>query len=146
MEPVSLSRRMRSARKIEDKQMALKAYHASEIPRWHKPPSFSPLLNHRMVHVPTAPVVPRAVLLLPPTVAANNSPTHQFPPPDPPPLSTTSVTTTLSHPSPSSFRRLIDHEMQIRRERGTCFRCDECFPPGYLCKQKTLQVLWVMDE
>ena len=86
------------------------------------------------------------MLLLPPIVAVNNSPTHQFPPPHPPPLSTTSIATALSHPSPPSVRRLTNREMQIRRERGLCFPCDERFSSGHCYKQKTLQVLWVMDK
>ena len=146
LEPVGLSGKMTAAQNIEDKQMALKAYHVSEIPRWHKPSSLSSLLSHRTMHVPTVLAVPRAMRLLPPTIAANNSPTHQFPPPHPPPFSTTSITTTPSHPSPPSFRRLTNCEMQIRRERGLCFHCDERFSPGHRYNQKTLQVLWVMDE
>ena len=146
MEPVGLSRKMRAAQKIEDKKMALRAYHTGEIPRWHKSPLLNPLLSHRTVHVPNAPAVPQTVRLLPPTATANNSPTHKFPPPHPPPLSTTSITTAPSHPSPPPFRRLSNREMQIRRERGLCFPCDERFSPGHRCKQKKFQVLWIMDE
>ena len=36
--------------------------------------------------------------------------------------------------------------MQARRERGLCFRCDERFTQGHHCKQKSLQVLWVIDK
>ena len=36
--------------------------------------------------------------------------------------------------------------MQEKREKGLCFQCDERFSPGHRCKQKTLQVLWVIDD
>ena len=36
--------------------------------------------------------------------------------------------------------------MQEKRSKGLCFRCDENFGPGQLCKQKDLQVLRVLDE
>ena len=36
--------------------------------------------------------------------------------------------------------------MQEKRSKGLCFRCDEKFRPGHHCKQKELQVLWVLDD
>ena len=36
--------------------------------------------------------------------------------------------------------------MQTHREKGLCFHCDERFSTRHRCKQKAMQVLWVMDE
>ena len=78
LEPVGLSRKMRAAQKIEDKKMALRAYHAGEIPRWHKTPALNPLLSHCTMHVPNAPAVPQAVRLPHPSIPTTppTSPLH----------------------------------------------------------------------
>ena len=44
-----------------------------------------------------------------------------------------------------SFKRFSDVELQRRRERGLCYKCDEKFHPGHLCKNKELQVLVFQD-
>ncbi|XP_031263269.1 uncharacterized protein LOC116121451 [Pistacia vera] len=46
------------------------------------------------------------------------------------------------------FRRLTEAEIQVKRERGLCFRCDEKFGPNHRCKSKSLQILlaWEDDE
>uniref|UniRef100_A0A1S8ADV7 Aminoacyl-tRNA ligase n=1 Tax=Citrus limon TaxID=2708 RepID=A0A1S8ADV7_CITLI len=45
-----------------------------------------------------------------------------------------------------TFKRLTETEIQDKRAKGVCFRCDEKFSPGHRCKDKSLQVLTVCDE
>lgn len=42
-------------------------------------------------------------------------------------------------------RRLSDSELQKKREKGLCFRCDEKWGPGHRCKKKELSVLLIHD-
>ena len=53
-----------------------------------------------------------------------------------------------SHPplSPYSFRQMTNIEMQDKRSKGLCFRCDEKFAWGHRCKRKELHVIWVWDD
>ncbi|XP_024024262.1 uncharacterized protein LOC112092399 [Morus notabilis] len=46
----------------------------------------------------------------------------------------------------SKFCRLSDEEVQQRRAKGLCFRCDERFSPGHRCKNRQLQVLLVAED
>lgn len=46
----------------------------------------------------------------------------------------------------TSFRRLADDEIQRRRAKGLCYRCDEKYGPGHRCKNRQLQVLLVSEE
>ncbi|XP_024028604.1 uncharacterized protein LOC112093764 [Morus notabilis] len=46
----------------------------------------------------------------------------------------------------ASFRRLTDDEIQRRRAKGLCYRCDEKYGPGHRCKNQQLQVLLVSEE
>nr|GEX17453.1 putative mitochondrial protein [Tanacetum cinerariifolium] len=46
----------------------------------------------------------------------------------------------------SQFKRLTESEMAEKRSKGLCFKCDEKNGPGYQCKSKSLQVLWVDEE
>ncbi|KAK2367913.1 hypothetical protein QL285_081155 [Trifolium repens] len=39
------------------------------------------------------------------------------------------------------FKKLTDAELQDRRVKGLCFRCDEKFGPSHKCPSKQLQVL-----
>ena len=48
--------------------------------------------------------------------------------------------------TPSKFRHSTEAEMQEKREKGICFRCDEKFGLGYRCKKKELQVLLVYGD
>ena len=130
---------MRAAQKIEDKQLALRAYQDGHMQRWSKPTRLDTFASLCAAHVNVMPTVPRAMRPLPLTALAMNSPLHPQPPHPP---------TSFPPPRliPPPFRRLIECEMQARRERGLCFRCDERFAPGHRCKKKSLQVLWVMDE
>lgn len=52
--------------------------------------------------------------------------------------------TTSPHPE-KQIRRLSHEEMQQKREKGLCFRCDEKFSPGHRCGSRELQVL-VLNE
>ena len=40
---------------------------------------------------------------------------------------------------------MIETEVQARREKGLCFRCDEKFVPGHRCK-KELQIMIVHED
>ncbi|KAL9444267.1 hypothetical protein AB3S75_017449 [Citrus x aurantiifolia] len=42
-------------------------------------------------------------------------------------------------------RRLSDSELQKKREKGLCYRCDEKWAPGHRCKKKELAVLLTYD-
>lgn len=42
-------------------------------------------------------------------------------------------------------RRLSDSELQRKRERGLCYKCDEKWAPGHACKRKELGVLVTHD-
>ena len=42
-------------------------------------------------------------------------------------------------------RRLSDSELQKKREKGLCYRCDEKWAPGHRCKKKELTVLLTYD-
>ncbi|XP_010533307.1 PREDICTED: uncharacterized protein LOC104809111 [Tarenaya hassleriana] len=44
------------------------------------------------------------------------------------------------------FRKLSDPEVEDRRRKGLCFRCDERYFVGHRCKQKELQVLMVTED
>lgn len=43
-------------------------------------------------------------------------------------------------------RRLSDREFQEKREKGLCYRCDEKWRMGHVCKRKELSVLIVNDD
>ncbi|KAJ1378575.1 Retrotransposon gag domain [Sesbania bispinosa] len=43
------------------------------------------------------------------------------------------------------FKKLTDAELQEKSRKGLCFRCDEKFGPGRVCKNKQLQVL-ILNE
>ncbi|XP_031257121.1 uncharacterized protein LOC116115112 [Pistacia vera] len=44
------------------------------------------------------------------------------------------------------FRWLTEADIQYKRERGLCFRCDEKFGPNHRCRNKSLQVLLMLEE
>ena len=44
-----------------------------------------------------------------------------------------------------NFRRLTDSELQAKKAKGLCYRCDKKFAPGHRCPSQTLQVMLV-DE
>ncbi|KAL4578141.1 hypothetical protein LXL04_014260 [Taraxacum kok-saghyz] len=46
----------------------------------------------------------------------------------------------------SEFRRLTDAELQSKRAQGLCYRCDEKYAPGHVCKRKELSVLVTQDR
>lgn len=52
---------------------------------------------------------------------------------------------TASKPE-NSFKCLTDAELQLKREKGPYYRCDERYIFGYKCKNLELQVLVVQEE
>ncbi|KAI0523267.1 hypothetical protein KFK09_005661 [Dendrobium nobile] len=48
--------------------------------------------------------------------------------------------------SGKNFKRLTEKEMQEKRAKGLCFRCDEKYMLGHRCKDRTLQVLLVCED
>ncbi|GJV66175.1 ankyrin repeat-containing protein [Tanacetum coccineum] len=44
-----------------------------------------------------------------------------------------------------NFRRMTESEIQDRKAKGLCFRCEEKYTPGHRCASRTLQVMLV-DE
>ncbi|XP_010541862.1 PREDICTED: uncharacterized protein LOC104815241 isoform X1 [Tarenaya hassleriana] len=49
-------------------------------------------------------------------------------------------------PPKGTFRKISDTEMEDRRKRGLCFRCDEKYFFGHKCKLKELQVIVVQED
>lgn len=45
-----------------------------------------------------------------------------------------------------TIKKLSDVELQLKREKGFCYKCDEKYRPGYRCHNKELQVLVVQEE
>ncbi|KAI0523140.1 hypothetical protein KFK09_005530 [Dendrobium nobile] len=48
--------------------------------------------------------------------------------------------------SGENFKRLTEEEVQDKRTKGLCFRCDEKYMPGHRCKDRTLHVLLVCED
>lgn len=46
----------------------------------------------------------------------------------------------------ATFRRLTDTELQAKREKGLCYRCDGKYTFGHRCPNQELQVLIVKEE
>ncbi|KAL0545922.1 hypothetical protein IC582_015819 [Cucumis melo] len=46
----------------------------------------------------------------------------------------------------TGFRRWTDSELQARRDKGLCYRCDEPFSKGHRCKNKELRLCVVADD
>lgn len=44
------------------------------------------------------------------------------------------------------IRRLTDKELQYKRERGLCFRCDDKWVAGHRCKRRELSVLLTQED
>ena len=137
LDPSGLVGKMRAAQRIEEKQRTLEAYHVGTLPRW---PNTS-FLSQRATHVTVIPTAHRTSQPLPPINATYQSRWDSRAPA--PPSKLTSPALTHLH---TPFKRLTDREMQEKREKRLCFRCDERFSPGHRCKQKTLQVLWVTND
>ena len=43
----------------------------------------------------------------------------------------------------NNFRRWTDYELQARRDKGLCYRCDKLFGKGHRCKNKELRLYLV---
>ena len=67
-----------------------------------------------------------------PTVSVSRSPStsRSLPPSQQLPLLSQSITPAIP------FKRLSATEMQIRRDRGLCYNCDEKYSPGHYCKSR----------
>lgn len=46
----------------------------------------------------------------------------------------------------SEIRRSSEKEVQIRKERGLCYACDDKWNPGHKSKKKDLSVLLIGDD
>ncbi|KAL4557226.1 hypothetical protein LXL04_035399 [Taraxacum kok-saghyz] len=44
------------------------------------------------------------------------------------------------------IRRLTDKELQAKRDKGLCYRCDDKWSVGHHCKRKELSVLLIQEE
>ena len=44
------------------------------------------------------------------------------------------------------YRRLTEAEILEKREKGLCYRCDEKYNSGHICKRKEMQVLLVVGD
>lgn len=53
---------------------------------------------------------------------------------------------TPSHNRFPEIRRLTDQELQKKREKGICYRCDEKWNPRHHCKKKELSVLITHED
>lgn len=81
---------------------------------------------------------------------SNQNPPQSFNPTTKPTIPLNITPTRMASPGPfqkntPSFKRLTDAEVQVKRERGLCYRCDEKFTVGHRCKNKELQVLVVRE-
>lgn len=50
------------------------------------------------------------------------------------------------NPPSENTRKLSDREFQDRKSKGLCYRCDEKWRIGHICKKKELSVLIVAEE
>lgn len=48
--------------------------------------------------------------------------------------------------SPHEFRRLTEKEMQEKKAKGICFRCDEKWALGHCCRRKELSIILIDEE
>lgn len=46
----------------------------------------------------------------------------------------------------SEIRKLSEKEVQLRKERGLCYRCDDKWNPGHKCRKKELSVLLIGED
>lgn len=56
------------------------------------------------------------------------------------------TTTQASGRAGGDMRRLTDKELQEKRSRGLCFRCDEKWAVGHRCKKRELSVLLIEED
>ena len=54
---------------------------------------------------------------------------------------TTSTEKMSGHRTAEPFKRLLDVEMQMRREKGLYYKCDKKYSIGHICKLQELQVV-----
>lgn len=121
--PEGLGRVMEVAQRVEDKLAILTQGRGQPGPGGHRS-------NYSVGPLP--PIQPYSATRTTPVVPVSSS------------RPTTS--TTAANRSIGGFKKLSDSELQARREKGLCFKCDEKFSPGHRCKNKTLQLLVVTDD
>lgn len=46
----------------------------------------------------------------------------------------------------SNFKRLTAQKYQVKKEKGLCFKCEEQYHPGHKCKNRSLNVIFVLNE
>lgn len=61
-------------------------------------------------------------------------------------ISPTHATTRKFTPTPSPYWRLTDTEIQLKKEKGLCFKCDGKFNDGHRCPKRELNVFVVQEE
>lgn len=118
--PFGLGAKMLMAQRIEEKILVLETYKPTPYNRWPKTQLSWTYFTPRTTTIPNTTI---------------NKPTN--------------VTTQTQKPNPNPafpFKKMTEKEMQERRSKGLCYRCDEKFTPGHRCSKKMLQVLWVMDD
>nr|KYP34468.1 hypothetical protein KK1_044568 [Cajanus cajan] len=63
----------------------------------------------------------------------------------PPLLPTPTIKPFSQNTKSATIKRMTSAEMQIRREKGLCFTCDEKFTPAHRCPNKHMMLLQI-DE
>nr|KYP38561.1 hypothetical protein KK1_040187 [Cajanus cajan] len=59
----------------------------------------------------------------------------------PPLLSSPTPLTTMTNQRNTNIKKMTSAEMQLRREKGLCFTCDEKFSPTHRCSNKQYMLL-----
>ena len=104
------------------------------------PPHFNPNTNPHSSANPYQPTYPAQS----PSLLSYPGPSHaphpnRSLPPNPTPR--TQNTSTI----PGAIRRSTDQELQHKRERGLCYRCDDKWSAGHRCRRRELSVLVAME-
>ena len=63
-----------------------------------------------------------------------------------PPLGKDGRGPSLVHNRDPQQRRMTVDEYRLKREKGLCFRCDEKYSAGHVCRKRELQVMLVYDD
>ena len=88
---------------------------------------------------------PKSLNTFPPSSYSTNLPTSSQNQITPHPQNRTFTPTNLNQKS-GEIRRLTEREVQQKREKGLCFRCDDKWSIGHRCRRKELSVLISQDE
>ena len=131
--PLTLDHAMELAVKVEEKlkQNSAKRSPVSGFSPHYSTPSHS---TGTKSHIANSSVVVSSVSSGSPTVSSASSPG-------------TNMTGRASSAKPGGeFRRLSEKELQVKREKGECFRCDEKWSVGHRCKKRELNVILLQDD